>query len=137
MTQITTIENHPPLKHSKAPARASSLEELFCKDEFLRTVLIGFAGGFGLSTLVILFSLEVTTLRAAMAEQLGIWWFMVPAFTVVGFALWTFMLVRIRRHRFTRMLRAEAFKRNHDAGNDSESSEDAGIDEAQPAEDWL
>ena len=55
----------------------------------------------------------------------------------VGFALWTFMLVRIRRHRITRLLRAEAFKRNHDAGIDSESSEDAGVDEAQPDADWL
>ena len=125
---------------SQGASELSGLEELFYKDDFLRTVLIGCAGGFGLSTLVILFSLEVTTLRSAMTQQLGLWWFVVPIFTVVGFAAWTFMLIRIRRHRFSKILRKQAFEKHANPGSHSEGSEtDPAEDEAHDPsqEDWL
>ena len=125
---------------SQGASELSGLEELFYKDDFLRTVLIGCAGGFGLSTLVILFSLEVTTLRSAMTQQLGLWWFVVPIFTVVGFAAWTFMLIRIRRHRFSKILRKQAFEKHAHPGSPSEGSEaDSAEDEAHDPsqEDWL
>ena len=137
MTQLNTIENRSSIRPPEPPARSSSFEELFFKDDFLRIVLIGFAGGFGLSTLVILFSLEVTTLRTAMAEQLGTWWFMIPTSTVIGFALWTFMMLRIRRHRFVQMLRTEAFNRQADQGPDSESAKPTDFDETASQQDWL
>lgn len=125
---------------SETAPEPSALEELFYKDDFLRTVLIGCAGGFGLSTLVILFSLEVTTLRSAMSQQLGIWGSLVPIFTVVGFAAWTFMLIRIRRHRLTKILRKEAFQKHASSSSnapefDSETPEDQASDPSQ--DDWL
>ena len=125
---------------SEPSAELSALEELFYKDDFLRTVLIGCAGGFGLSTLVIIFSLEVTTLRSAMSQQMGLWWFVVPIFTIVGFAAWTFMLIRIRRHRFTKILRKEAFQKHAQSSSESPASDaDSGEPEAQDSsqEDWL
>ena len=126
---------HPEVEQEEL----SALEQMFYKDDFFRTVLIGCAGGFGLSTLVILISLELTTLRPAMSEQLGLWWFLVPAFTVVGFAAWTFMLIRIRRHRFTKLLRKEAFETHRGAPSDDgtprDSEEDPDHDPSQ--DDWL
>ena len=144
--------NEPNLEHlasmgtsasapSSQPSQpVSALEEMFFKDDFLRTVLIGCAGGFGLSTLVIIFSLEVTTLRSAMTQQLGLWWFVVPLFTVVGFVAWTFMLIRIRRHRFTKLMRKQAFDKQASSSSgpeafDADDAENEPHDSSQ--EDWL
>ena len=117
----------------------SGLEQLFYKDDFFRTVLIGFAGGFGLSTLVIILSLELTSLREAMQDSLGSWMYLVPAFTVVGVSAWTFMLIRIRRHRYTKILRKEAFEKHRvgspEDGPSRSAEEEAGHDPSQ--DDWL
>ena len=126
---LASMQAAAPVGDVQNQKQASGIEEIFYNDDFFRTVLIGCAGGFGLSTLVILFALEVTTLRASMSEHLGLWWVVVPAFTVVGFAAWTFMLIRIRRHRFTKMLRKEAFDRHRDGGSGSDEHPDDGGDE--------
>lgn len=122
----------------------STLEQLFYKDDFARTVMIGFAGGFGLSTLVILIALELTSLRTAITTSLGAWWFFVPLATAVGFLAWSFMLVRIRRHRHGKLLRKEAFARREDRDR-HDDREDPGADAPGPdhdpadpsQEDWL
>ena len=121
-------------------AELSALEQLFYKDDFFRTVLIGFAGGFGLSTLLILLSLELTSLVEVMTNQVGVVWFLVPAFTVIGVSAWTFMLIRIRRHRHTKILRKEAFEKQQNPGADQDgparsAEEEATHDPSQ--DDWL
>ena len=142
MTQLTTAHTRTAARPVQSKSRVSRLEELFHKDDFLRTVLIGCAGGFGLSTLVILFSLELSTLRTGMTEHLGAWWFMVPTLTVIGFFGWTFMLVRIRRDRLTKILRKEAFARHADSSPESgastikQATDPARADSDQP-ESWL
>ena len=140
LENLASLQTRPAAHPQNESEELSGLEQLFYKDDFLRTVLIGCAGGFGLSTLVILFSLEVTTLRSAMTQQLGLWWFVVPIFTVVGFAAWTFMLIRIRRHRFSKILRKQAFEKHANPGSPSEGSEtNSADDEAHDPsqEDWL
>ena len=139
LENLASIQAQAPAASQASEDELSGLEQLFYKDDFFRTVLIGCAGGFGLSTLVILISLELTTLRAAMSEQLGLWWFLVPAFTVVGFSAWTFMLIRVRRHRYTKLLRKEAFE-NHRSGSSEDgpsrdAQEEAEHDPSQ--DDWL
>ena len=137
MTQLDTIGNRTQVPIPDSPARSSRLEELFLKDDFLRTVLIGVAGGFGLSTLVILISLELTTLRAPIAGQLGAWWFLVPASTAIGFTLWTFMILRIRRHRVRELLRSAAFRNDAGAGADLREAGGTDIEEPDSNEDWF
>ena len=77
-----------------------------------------------------------------MSQQMGLWWFVVPIFTIVGFAAWTYMLIRIRRHRFTKILRKEAFQKHAQSSSespasasDADSGEPAAQDSSQ--EDWL
>ncbi|MAJ46878.1 MAG: hypothetical protein CBC35_06170 [Planctomycetes bacterium TMED75] len=130
MSHFSTIQNHRAVHPKRPRSKFASIEELFHKDDFLRTVLIGFAGGFGLSTIVILLSLELSTLRAGMSEYLGAWWFMVPTLTLVGFAAWTLMLLRIRRHRLATIRRHEAFNQNPDLSCLGEGS----IDDSDPAD---
>lgn len=137
MTQLNSIEIHSRISLPDAPARSSRFEELFLKDDFLRIVLIGFAGGFGLSTLVILLSLELTTLRGPMAEQLGAWWFVIPLSTVIGFTFWTVMILRIRRDRIRGMLRSAASSRQVDPSCDPEAPQLTDLGHVDPNEDWL
>ena len=139
LENLASIQAQAPVASPGESEELSGLEQLFYKDDFFRTVLIGCAGGFGLSTLVILISLELTTLRAAMSEQLGLWWFLVPAFTVVGFSAWTFMLIRIRRHRYTKLLRKEAFEKHRSGASEDGPSRDAQEEaEHDPSQDdWL
>ena len=137
---LASMQAAAPAADVQDQGQSSGLEAIFYNDDFFRTVLIGCAGGFGLSTLVILFALEVTTLRSSMTEHLGLWWFVVPGFTVIGFAAWTFMLIRIRRHRFTKMLRKEAFDRHQEDGSASKGHADEGDDEEttdSSQDDWL
>lgn len=139
LENLASIQAQAPAASQAPGDELSGLEQLFYKDDFFRTVLIGCAGGFGLSTLVILISLELTTLRAAMSEQLGLWWFLVPAFTVVGFSAWTFMLIRLRRHRYTKLLRKEAFEKHRSGPSEDGPSRDAQEEaEHDPSQDdWL
>ncbi|MEE2681724.1 MAG: hypothetical protein VX641_05055 [Planctomycetota bacterium] len=138
LDNLASIQQQAPAI-SEREDELSGLEQIFYKDDFFRTVLIGCAGGFGLSTLVILISLELTTLRAAMSEQLGLWWFLVPSFTVVAFTAWTFMLIRVRRYRYTKMLRKEAFEkhRGDTTGEDPPDGPRAEADHDPSQDDWL
>ena len=139
LENLASLQTRPAAHPQNESEELSGLEQLFYKDDFFRTVLIGCAGGFGLSTLVILISLELTTLRAAMSNNLGLWWFLVPAFTVIGFSAWSFMLIRIRRHRYTKMLRKEAFEKHRSGSSEDGPSRDAQEEsEHDPSQDdWL
>ena len=141
LRNLAELHARPGVPEQSGEEKVSTLEQLFYRDDFARTVMIGFAGGFGLSTLVILIALELTSLRAIISDSLGALWVFVPIATAVGFVAWSFMLIRIRRHRHGKWLRKQAFeKRDEHAGGPGSDEEDELEDEPpvdRSQEDWL